>query len=152
VDRLFQSDAIKLGRPRPSVQVTFVPLCSTYSGQGRRKIRNLPAERLQRIFCYSGDQKIKTVQCGLPERNFFLERTMNIAKPQSFRLDKITAARRQLDTAIELLFENKAAQLVPEVFMGWRFSANRSACLAIKSRMPNAGLPAIAAMSGVMRS
>jgi hypothetical protein len=58
----------------------------------------LPAERLQRI---------KTVQCGLPERNFFLETTMNIAKPQSFRLDKITAARRQLDTAIELLFENR---------------------------------------------
>jgi hypothetical protein len=28
-------------------------------------------------------------------------------KRQSFRLDKITAARRQLDTAIELLFENR---------------------------------------------
>jgi hypothetical protein len=32
---------------------------------------------------------------------------MNIARPQSFRLDKITAARRQLETAIELLFENR---------------------------------------------
>jgi hypothetical protein len=55
-------------------------------------------------------KKTEIALYGLPERNFFTESkayTMNIARPQYFRLDKITAARRQLGTAIELLFENR---------------------------------------------
>lgn len=59
---------------------------------------------------YPTTKKTEIALYGLPERNFFTESkayTMNIARPQSFRLDKITAARRQLGTAIELLFENR---------------------------------------------